>query len=203
MGNRVVVIYIVLFCVWSIVQTKIHYNDNKDTNVLYQDSDLPFPPMEINSRMTSSDSSLCPAGSRKAVYACFHNLHMLAINGFPWGYKKIHQEEQVPDKIGDPLDPINYACKMFEDFLTCLEDHSIPDECLFTANEYNVFEAKVSFSLVCTEKRSTDLFHSLKCLQETRVVDLMELHLANRYGSSVLDKERQGRKNAYFTFLDN
>ncbi len=57
-------------------------------------------------------------------------------------------------------------------------------------------------NLVCRQPRSTDLFHSLRCLQETWVLDLMVFHLANKPGTHI-DDMTQGTVNALFKFLDS
>ncbi len=202
MGTSVFLIFIVLPCVWSGDGMKLHYNGTRDIHFLFSDFSPHFMNIKLDTR--GSDSAFCPADSYKIVMQCMKSLHRLVLNGFPWGFKKTYHEDQFQSKMRDPLDPINYACTVFDGFQTCLEDNRIPDECLFTALGSPVFSTKVLFNLIChIEKPSTNLLRSMECLQKTRVVDLIEFHLANTYGSAVLDRERQGRKNAYFTFMNS
>ncbi len=199
MCASVFVVFIVIPCVLSSGETKIHFNGTGDTDVLRSGS----PPSVMNIDLRS-DSAFCPADSRDIILKCMKGLHPLVLNGFPWGSNTTDPKEQSLGKIDDPLDPINYTCRAFNRYQTCLLDRSIQDECLFGATGLDAFSTKVLFNLVCIkEKPSTNLFRSMECLQKTRVVDLMEFHLANVYGSTILDKERQGRRNAYFTFMDS
>ncbi len=60
------------------------------------------------------------------------------------------------------------------------------------------------FKFIChTERRSTNLLRSLECLQKARVLDVIEIHLVNIYGAAILDKDFQGRKNAYLALMDS
>ena len=200
MDTSIFFIFILLPCVWSAGRTKIRYNGTKDNNINVLYSGL----RSSRSLVSPSDSTVCPSESGEIIEACMTDLLPLVTNGFPWGYQKMHKEEQSQSKVGDPLDPIYFACKVFDGCLACLEDHRLPDECIFAREGFDYFGVKVLFKLIChVEKPSTNLLRSLECLQKTRVVDLMEFHLTNTYGSTVLDKERQGRTNAYFTLLNS
>ncbi len=202
MGSSVFFIFIVLLCMWSGYGMKIRHDGTSDIHFVYSDMSQRFMSIELDSR--GSHSAFCPADSYKIVVQCMKGLQRLVLNGFPWGVKKTHHEDQFRSKTEDPLDPITYTCTVFDGFQTCLQYNRIPDECLFTASGFDVFSTKVLFNLIChIEKPSTNLLHSMECLQKSRVVDLIEFHLANTYGSAVLDRERQGRKNAFFTFMNS
>ncbi len=66
------------------------------------------------------------------------------------------------------------------------------------------FKTHMVFNFIChKEPRSIDLLHSLRCLQETRVADLLVFHLADIYGTSLIDIHAQGTTNAFFNALSN
>ncbi len=204
MGTSVFLMFTVLPCVWSGDWTKIRHHGISDINFVYPDLSPRF--MNIESDTRRPQSAFCPADSGKIIMQCIRGFLWLDMNGFPWGYNKTHQheqEEQSRSNMGDPLDPINYTCAEFDAYQTCLEYNHIPDECLFTPGG-GAFSINVLFDVIChIEKPSINLLRSMECLQKSRVVDLIEFHLANRYDSAVLDRERQGRKNAFFTFMNS
>ncbi len=116
----------------------------------------------------SSQDAICTPQTWQEIEHCMRELRPLVANGFPWGLANIseiqnqirHQQMQG-DKIQDPLDPINHVCVVFDDFLKCLDQHSIPDECL-PSGAADAFRIHVVFQFVChMQPRSSDLLHSL------------------------------------------
>ena len=154
--------------------------------------------------------AICNAKIFNAAHNCARDLYPLTQNGFPWGlaHKKESKDEsrnrrQLKNTIEDPLDPVNYVCGVFENFLTCIEEHRIPNVCLLNGAG-QTFRIHTIFRFVCyKEPRNIDLLHNLRCLQEKRVLDLMVFHLADIYGTSLIDIQAQGVTNALFRFLDS
>ncbi len=77
--------------------------------------------------------AICNANISSAMLICAPELFQLTANGFPWGMAKETEIEkhgrnlrQIKKIIIDPLDPINGVCGVFEDFLTYMDEHSIP-----------------------------------------------------------------------------
>ncbi len=58
-------------------------------------------------------------------------------------------------------------------------------------------------TFICNERpRSIDLLHSLQCLTESRVLDLLVFYLANKPGTHI-DDMAQGTVNALFSLLNS
>ncbi len=140
------------------------------------------------------------------IQTCARDLIPLTRNGLPWGIADVkatqnHNQNSRQQKItvNDPLDPINHVCEVFKNFVKCVDQHGIANECLLSGDGV-LFRAHTVFTFICP-KKSTDLLHDLRCLTESRVVDLLVFHLANEAGSHI-DKMAQGIVNALFSFLD-
>lgn len=100
--------------------------------------------------------------------------------------------------LGDPLDPINYVCHVFGNFLRCLNPK--PIECWLSGTAI-AFKVRTFFTFIChIRPRISDLLHSLQCLKESRVLDLLGFYLANRPGTHI-DDMVQGTVNAVFTLF--
>ncbi len=154
--------------------------------------------------------AICTGKTWREIVQCSKNLNQLASNGFPWTQADMtelqdqirNQQNQSHSNLGDPMDPINHVCEVFGDFLKCLDQHAIPSECMLTSDPIG-FIFHTIFQFIChLQPRSTDLLHSLRCLKETRVLDLLVLYLADRTGTGV-DDMAQGNVNALFRFLNS
>ncbi len=153
--------------------------------------------------------AICTRDTFREIMQCGRDIVRLAINGFPWSLpsmsqtKNQHRNQQVePGNFNDSLDLINHMCKVFDDFSRCLDQHAIPDECLI-AGVGSGFKQHVVFEFVChIQQRGTDLLHSLQCLKDTRVVDLLVFYLADRTGTHI-DDMAQGTVNALFRLLQS
>ncbi len=158
---------------------------------------------------TRTTQAICNEGIFLMMRNCQKDLYPLIRNGFPWRVGNENEiqpqgpsRRQLKNIIQDPLDPVNHLCDVFEDFLKCIDEHSIPKTCLLTGSG-QTFRMHTIFNFICNkEPRTIDLLHSLRCLQETRVVDLLIFHLAHTYGTSLIDLQAQGTTNAMFRFLD-
>ncbi len=145
------------------------------------------------------DVTICTAETFWSMQRCAKDLIPLISNGFPWGVPDVQQQR---DTLKDPLDPINHVCGVFDDFLNCLDKHEIEDACL-PSGDGQIFRIHTVFTFLCHKQpRSTDLLHSLRCLKETRVVDLLMFYLADRTGTHI-DDMAQGTVNALFRFMDS
>ncbi len=156
----------------------------------------------------SPQDAICTFETWHKTNRCLKDLLPLVFKGFPWAptditeiQKESQNQQQQGDNYKDPLDPINHVCEVFGDFLRCLDQHAIPIECLL--NQASPFEVHTVFQFIChMQPRSTALLHSLQCLKESRVVDLLVFYLADRSGTHLNDMA-QGNVNALFTFLNS
>ncbi len=83
-----------------------------------------------------------------------------------------------------------------------MDEHAIPTECLLSGTA-GPFSVHTVFQFIChMQPRSNDLLHSLQCLKESRVLDLLVFYLADRTGTH-LDDMAQGTVNALFRFLNS
>ncbi len=149
----------------------------------------------------------CPPDTPEIVARCIQDLWNLAMNGFPWGGSvkgTVNSGEKNARKnLTDPLDPIKEVCDVYDRFKLCLKEHNLDDICLYFSPDQDASSMNIQFRFLCHElRRSVDLFHSLQCLQQKRVLDLIEFSIAARYGKGVLDTQMLRRKNAYYTFMD-
>ncbi len=150
--------------------------------------------------------AICTADTVQEVTQCAKDLIALQMNGFPWSMavpsqfqNQIRNQQNRNDNLTDPLDPINRMCDVFEDFLGCLDQHAITNVCLLSGER---FRCHIIFQFIChVQQRSTDLLHSLQCLQESRVLDLLIIHLAGRPGTHINDMA-QGNVNSLFRLLN-
>ena len=152
------------------------------------------------------NDAICTKKTALEVMHCLKDLIPLAWNGFPWNpavmTDQIRNQQNQSRNLGDPLDSINHVCEVFEDFHKCLEQHEIPSECL-PARDASGFDADTIFQFIChIQPRRTNLLHSLQCLKESRVLDLLVLYLADRTGTHV-DEMARGTVNALFTLFMN
>lgn len=136
---------------------------------------------------------------------CVKDLLPLVRNGFPWNLdhtgNQIRQQKKTGD-LNDPPDPINHVSLLFDDFLRCLDQHAIPVECLLSS-AIDTFKVDTVFTFIChIHPRSSDLLHSLQCLKDSRVLDVLVFYLADKSGAHV-DDMAQGAVNASFRFLNN
>ncbi len=153
--------------------------------------------------------SICTRPMFQDILQCEKDILPFVANGFPWSLpsvskipNKLRNQQMKRGNFGDSLDPINHMCEVFDDFSRCLDQHAIPTECLLI-RDGSGFEISVVFQFLChIQPRSINLLHSLQCLKETRVVDLLVLHLADRTGTH-LDDMAQGTVNAFFRFLQS
>ncbi len=151
---------------------------------------------------------ICDERTGQEIKKCLRSLYPSIASGFPWGGgdDKIAQDPHLRtvsnNTIGDPLDPINYACRAFDDFDACLQLHSINKLCLLGG--HGDLRPYATFSYVCrVEARTLDVVHSLRCLDDTRVLDLLIFHLADEYGTDAVTQLGRGTVNALFRFLNN
>ncbi len=166
-------------------------------------------PGNHGNRKSLATLAICNWDDVYMINNCAKDLHPLIMNGFPWGVangndiqNQRRNERQLKNTINDPLDPVNYVCRVFEDFLRCTDERSIPNVCLLTGTG-QIFRIHTIFNFLCyKEPRSIDLLHNLRCLQQTRVVDLMVFQLSDIYGTSLIDIQAQGTTKALFRFLD-
>ncbi len=150
--------------------------------------------------------AICTYETWNEIVQCGKDLSTLADNGFPWALAEmtdhIQYQQNQSRNLGDPLDPINYMCEVFGDFLKCVDQHAIPRECM-VASTQDGFRFHTTFQFIChIQPRSTDLLASLQCLKESRVLDLLVLYLADRSGTH-MDDMAQGNWNALFTLFMN
>ena len=153
--------------------------------------------------------AICTRETFREIMQCGKDIVRLARNGFPWGLagmskikNQLRNQQMELGNFRDPLDLINHTCQVFDDFSRCLDQRAIPAECLTVVNAI-FFKVHVVFRFIChIRPRSTDLLHSLQCLKDSRVVDLLVFHLADRTGTHINDFA-QGTMNAFFKFLQN
>ncbi len=166
------------------------------------------PENTINITQELSQSPVCSIDIDMEIERCAEDLVFLARYDFPWVVTDVAEtqtqmgnRQKVKDGIQDPLDPINQVCGLFQGFLKCLDQYAIPDVCLIGGDR--PFRLHIVFTFVCNiQPRSTDLLHSLSCLKETRILDLMVFHLANKPGTHT-DDMAQGTVNTFFKFLNS
>ncbi len=153
----------------------------------------------------SQEDAICTMKTWLDVLQCRKDLTPLVKNGFPWARANMSElQNQIQQNhrrnLADPLDPINYVCEVFGDFLKCVDQHAIPSECM-VSGDASGFVDQITFQFVCDiQPRSIDLLHSLQCLTQSRVLDLLVLYLADRSGTHI-DDMAQGNVNALFTLL--
>ncbi len=150
--------------------------------------------------------AICTLKTYREFMHCLRDLTPLAMNGFPWALADMtdqaRNQQNQSRNLGDPLDPINLVCNVFGDFLKCLHQYAIPSECM-VAGDASAFITHTVFQFIChVQPRNTDLLHSLQCLKESRVVDLLVFYLADRTGTHV-DDMAQGNVNALFRFMNS
>ncbi len=153
----------------------------------------------------SPEEQICTREIVRKQDECVTKLALLLSSGFPWAtdampetQNQTRNQDRQRRTLGDPLDPINYVCQVFGDFLRCLGP--IPMECRVTGRNFEIY---TSFTFICHKQpRSIDLLHSLQCLKESRVLDLLVLYLANRPGTHI-DDMAQGTVNALFRMLNS
>ncbi len=153
--------------------------------------------------------AICIPENMREILQCEKDIRQLVINGFPWSplsmsniKNQLGNQQMEPGNFRDSLDLINHICEVFDDFSRCLDQHAIPTECL-VIGDASGFNIHVVFQFLChIQPRSTDLLHSLQCLKQTRVVDLLVFHLADRTGTH-LDDMAQGTVYAFFKFLQS
>ncbi len=151
---------------------------------------------------------VCTAETVSIEQHCIKDLQGLTIYGFPWckSYPTHHDSHAYAggrhrNILGDPLDCMNEACDIFDKFQNCLIQHAVPEVCLADSSE--TIALHTDFNFLCkTKKRSVDLIHVLRCLQESRVLDLLIFHLVDRHGASFADPYVQGNRNAFFRFIN-
>ncbi len=154
-------------------------------------------------------AAICNAETYWGTAHCAKDLSSLAIYGFPWVVANVQEthnqnvnRHRSRNNIQDPLDPIKQVCGSFQEFLKCLDQHAIPEVCL-VGGDGALFRLHTIFKFICyVQPMDIDLLHSLRCLQETRVLDLMVFHLANKPGTRI-DDMAQGTVNALFKFLNS
>ncbi len=155
-------------------------------------------------RLKAFQPPVCSRGSQLIIRRCAKAISNLATNPFPW-CTSTHRQRDDPDIgqsiVEDPMDCIRYACEIFEQFQNCLEQHAIPEVCLFTIlRNARVY---IDFHFICQLKRtSIEMLNPLRCLQERRLLGLVLFHLADRHGASFVDAYSQGNANAFFRFLN-
>ena len=158
-----------------------------------------------------TQDAMCTPETVRVVIQCAKDLLPLDRNGFPWGpvvmtdhelQNEIRNRQKQNGDLRDPLDRINYVCDVFGDFIRCLDQHAIKRECLLTGS-YETFRVHTVFQFICNvQPRSSNLLHSLQCLKESRVLDLLVFYLADRPGTHTEDMA-QGTVNAFFRFLNS
>ncbi len=156
----------------------------------------------------SPEDELCTLEIMLKEKECVKKIRLLLINGFPWAMhnmrgtqNQIRNQHKQRSTLRDPLDPINYVCQAFGDFCGCLGP--IPRECWLSSNGGIVFRVHTFLTFIChIRPRSIDLLHSLQCLKESRVLDLLVFYLANNPGTHI-DDMAQGTVNALFKLLNS
>ncbi len=161
--------------------------------------------------------AICTLEDVLEIRHCMKDMVPFIANGFPWGLtdvtgvqNEIRNQQKQSDNFGDrnnsgnfsdPFGALNHVCHMFGDFLRCLDQHAIASECLLSGS--GLFSFHTVFQYICNvQPRSTDLLHSLQCLDRSRVLDLLLFYLAQRPGTHV-DDMAQGTVNALFTFFNH
>ncbi len=140
----------------------------------------------------------CNADTYSIIQQCGKNLRSLIFGAFPWNDSNDRKWRQKGFTLKDPLDPINVICKVFDDFRTCLDEHSILSACVLSGDGI-AFEMQVVFDLLCHKSpRTTELLRSLTCVRDTRILDLLVWHMADIYGPDSIDDQAQGSVNALF-----
>ncbi len=139
---------------------------------------------------------------------CVRDLTQLAQQGYPWsprGRQKIAKNVwNITDNKGDALDldSLNHVCHIQDRNQMCLREHDIQDFCLSTvATGYIV---QVDFQFICHHRqRDENLVRSLRCLQEKRLLVMLNFHIARRCrGFGILDDIMRQKKNAYVYLLN-
>lgn len=148
----------------------------------------------------------CPENNTIIVGQCGREFFALLPDGFPWTASEDdgpHGSANSSRGTNDPLDSLNHACLVFDDFERCLDQHSFPDACL-VGGAVSAFIPEVVFKYLChMEKRDLSLFQALACLQKSPVLDLLQYKLADLYGRQVINQRLSGGLNAMFRFIDS
>ena len=149
---------------------------------------------------------------QKAVWHCHRDLRQLASNGYPWSPNGSHISlSNVPtvtnriNTLRDPLDSLNYACRVQDRSQTCLKEKGIPRYCRAAlAGSSLIVPLQMDFQFICHKlRRNENLVRSLQCLRDKRVLVMLFFHVANRCGGmSILDDMMTRFRNAYFYTLD-
>ena len=164
---------------------------------------------DLHPSQGTHQDAICTGETYRESIQCMKDLTPLVDNGFPWGLddmgeiqSQVQNHREQYDNYRNPLDPIDHVCEVFGDFLGCLDHYAIPSECLLSVT--GGFRVTTLFTFICKlQPRSTELLHSLQCLKESRVLDLLVFYLADRTGTRHTDDMAQGTVNALFKFLNS
>ncbi len=161
----------------------------------------PFVKRDSTSRSSIHHASMdCLHTGR--VSQCLRELRQFAMQGYPWpspGRQKILRNDQnVTDNVRDSLDSLNHMCYIQDRSERCLQQHDVADFCL--SSIMGSHRPELDFKFICHHRRRDEnLVRSLQCLHKTRLLVMLDFHIANRCGGfHVLDNIMGLRKNAYF-----
>ncbi len=146
----------------------------------------------------------------KTVWQCQRDLYGLLLYGYPWSPHGSNRNSRhnpnvrgINNTLRDALDSLRHVCRIHDRSKACLEESGIRDYCLATTtNRYILMDFQ--FQFICHHKRpSENLAHSLQCLQETRVLEMLFFHIAERCrGYGILDDIMNRYKKAYLYALN-
>ncbi len=158
------------------------------------------PWKDLTDNRVTQPEWVCDENDARIIGMCSANLLNITYSGFPW-ISQLKARRGNHDTLKDPMDPINRVCEAYDQFLRCVEQHAVKLVCLITSvSELTLY---TDFKFICKQPRSTTLLHVLGCLQETKSLDLLLYHLADRYGVPFMEQYVNGNTNAFFRFLNN
>ena len=104
----------------------------------------------------------------------------------------------------DPLDSLEYICKVYRRTLTCIRLllGDIEEGCLQYGFAGNYFDVHTTMRFLCSNTDRLALLKSLKCLQNTRILNSLQLQAWRRCGKQLLSQQSNAMENVLFTISD-
>ncbi len=152
----------------------------------------------------------CPSGTTETIVRCGSELASLASSGFPWKDSQYYDRNlrtvvHVHNMIKDPLDSLRHVCRVFQEFHDCISYHRIKDYCLLMPSHRhpNALYLHMTFHFIC-KLQTRDTVHTLQCLQDTKVLSVLEYHIGNRcvHGPGILENQMKLFKKVFFYMMD-
>ncbi len=150
-----------------------------------------------------------PWAERKAtLWQCQRDIVNRLHYGYPWSSNNSQRKHTDSSSnvrnitLRDALDALNQICYIHDRSRICMEKIGFSsDYCLATTDFLDI---SMDFQFICHhQERDENLVHSLRCLDDTRVLAMLYFHIADRcQGFRILDNMMRRFKNAYFYQLD-